>query len=78
MADVDLVFNEGNSVPNASSATDTLVEAASRSNFSLTVNTSSISATGMSDLITFGNCYQTQYYLIDQNSIVIFCALNVT
>lgn len=46
MADVDLVFNEVNSLPNASSAAETLVEAASSSNFSLTVNTSSISAKG--------------------------------
>lgn len=46
MADVDLVFNEGEKLPNASSAAGTLVAAASSSNFSLGVNTSSISATG--------------------------------
>ncbi|XP_042251095.1 mucin-5AC-like [Thunnus maccoyii] len=45
VADVDLIFNEVNSLPNASSAADTLVAAASSSNFSLSVNTSSISAT---------------------------------
>ena len=46
MADVDLIFNEGKSLPNASSVVDTLVAAASSSNFSLSVNTSSISAAG--------------------------------
>lgn len=46
MADVELIFNEGNTLPNATSAADTLVEAASSSNFSLSVNTSSITATG--------------------------------
>ncbi len=41
-----MIFNEGNTLPNASEAAETLVEAVSNPNFSLPVNTSSITATG--------------------------------
>ena len=44
--EAELIFNQGNAAPNATSVTDTLVEAASSSNFSLSVNTSSIVSTG--------------------------------
>ncbi|KAM7419269.1 hypothetical protein PAMA_016401 [Pampus argenteus] len=44
VADVELIFNEVNSVPDASSVVDTLVNATSDSNFDLNVDTSSISA----------------------------------
>lgn len=46
MADVDLFFKNQSSLPNTSSVAQTLVEAASSSNFSLSVNTSSISVQG--------------------------------
>ncbi|KAF3852070.1 hypothetical protein F7725_005425 [Dissostichus mawsoni] len=46
VVDVELIFNEGNTLPNATSVAGTLVTASSSSNFSLSVNTSSISATG--------------------------------
>ncbi|GLD66918.1 cell wall integrity and stress response component 4-like isoform X2 [Lates japonicus] len=42
MIDAELIFNDVNSLPNASSVAETLVAAASSSNFSLSVNTSSI------------------------------------
>ena len=46
--DAELIFNqvENAPTPDASAVTSTLVEAASSSNFSLPVNTSSIVATG--------------------------------
>ncbi|XP_036970592.1 mucin-19-like [Acanthopagrus latus] len=44
VVEAELIFNEVTTLPNASSVTETLRTAASSSNFSLTVNTSSISA----------------------------------
>lgn len=46
VVDAELIFNNVTTLPNASSAAETLVDAASSSNFSLGVNTSSITATG--------------------------------
>ena len=46
MADVDLIFNEANTLPNASAAADTLKTAASSGNFSLSVDKTSITASG--------------------------------
>ncbi|XP_055014464.1 mucin-2-like [Boleophthalmus pectinirostris] len=45
-ADTELIFNEEQTVPNVTSVSDTLVEATSSSNFSLSVNTSSIVTNG--------------------------------
>lgn len=50
-ADVELIFNEGSSNLSASSAADSLTEAVSGGNFSLPVDTSSIVATGILDLL---------------------------
>ncbi|XP_075319068.1 uncharacterized protein LOC142378437 isoform X26 [Odontesthes bonariensis] len=44
VADVELVFNEGQTLPNATAAADTLVEAAASGNLSLPVNASTIVA----------------------------------
>lgn len=46
VVDAELIFNNVTTLPNASSTTETLEAAVSTSNFSLPVNTSSISATG--------------------------------
>lgn len=48
MVDAELIFNDVISLPNTSSVAETLVAAASSSNFSLSVNTSSIVATSKS------------------------------
>ncbi len=45
VVDAELIFNNVTTLPNASSAAETLVTSASSSNFSLTVNTSSVTAT---------------------------------
>ena len=46
MVEAELIFNNVTTLPNASSVVETLRTAASSSNFSLTVNISSISAAG--------------------------------
>jgi len=46
VADIELVFNEGESLPNATAASDTLVEAVNSGNFSLPVDASTIVARG--------------------------------
>lgn len=70
-----------NSLPNASAAAETLVEAASSSNFSLSVNTSSISATGKLDWLfpAFWHFYYShiKYIWTDNNFNVIVCDSNV-
>lgn len=49
-ANVELVFNEGTTNLNASSAADSLTDAVNSGNFSLPINTSSISAAGSLNL----------------------------
>ena len=46
MVDAELIFNNATTLPNASSAIETLTTAVSSGNLSLSVNTSSITATG--------------------------------
>lgn len=49
--DSQLIFSNVTATPNVSSVADTLQTAASSSNFSLPVNTSTITATGKSKLV---------------------------
>ena len=50
VVDAEIIFNDVSSLPNASSVAQTLATAASSSNFSLSVNTSSIVATGKTNM----------------------------
>ena len=52
-AETELIFTEGSSLPDTSTVTNAMVEAASDPNFSLSVDTSSVSARGMIFLGSF-------------------------